>query len=71
MLYEYKWEEDINLSKHAPFCKTKECRQAHYRDGGPKRKMIALVVVPDRKTYYNFIFFCEHCKRIDPMPNYG
>jgi len=69
-LYEYKWEENIDLSRNAPFCKNKECRKAHYKDGEPKRRMIGLVVTPPRKTYFNWIWFCEHCKSIQLMPNY-
>lgn len=70
-VFDYKWEEDVDLSRHAPFCKNKNCQKAHYRDGAPKRRMVALVVVPDRERSYTWIWFCDHCKTIrDPMHTY-
>ena len=68
-LYSYVWEESIKLSQHAPNCRSKDCQKAHYRDGEPKRKMIALVVKPNRGKYFNWIWFCPNCKRIRLMAN--
>ncbi len=70
MRYEYKWEENINLSRGAPHCRNRVCQKAHYRDGEPKRKMIGLVVTPNRKKYFNWIWFCPHCRAIKLMPNH-
>lgn len=70
-LYEYKWEEHPGLSQGAPHCRNKTCQKAHYKYGEPKRKMVALIVVPDRKKYFNWIWFCDHCKSIKLMPNNG
>lgn len=63
-LYEYKWIEDVNLSQNAPFCRGRDCARAHYKDGQPKRKMVALTIQPSRANYYSFMWFCDHCKRI-------